>query len=325
MDYLISVLGLFMLFAGGDVLVRGSVSLARHHDMPTMLIGLTVVAFGTSAPELVVSVSAALEGVPQLAIGNVVGSNIANVLLVLGVPALLRPFACRTPGFRRNTVLMVVASIIFIILCWRGTLGLWQGLLLLGMLFSFLLYSARRAMRDDAPVFDEGDIEAIGAMPEKLGAAMLLVGLGFAGLALGSHILIGGAMGIARDLGISEAVIGLTMIAIGTSLPELATTVAAAYRKHGDIAMGNVIGSNMFNVLGVMGATALTAPVPVPRMFLHFDLWVMLAASLLLLPLAYRSGRISKRTGTVFVVAYVAYLVAVAHGASGIAGEGYSG
>lgn len=316
MDYFLIVAGLIALVAGGDYLVRGSVALARRSGMPTLLIGLTVVAFGTSAPELVVGVGAAIKGFPTLALGNVVGSNIANVLLVIGVSALIRPLARRGAGFRRDTWLMIGASVIFIGLCRTGEIVAWQGLLLLTILFALLFYSIRRSSRPPAPVHDEEEFEGVIGLPETLRLSLLFLTLGLVALALGSHFLVTGSVGVARGFGVSEAVIGLTLVALGTSLPELTTGAFAALRGEGELAIGTVIGSNLFNILGVMGVTVLVRPIPIPDMFLRFDLWVMLAAALVLVPIAHRGPGIGRKTAVTFLVLYGAYIMLVLDGAS---------
>ncbi|MFQ5535376.1 MAG: calcium/sodium antiporter [Sphingomonadales bacterium] len=313
MIYLQAALGLILLVGAGDLLVRGAVSLARSFQMSPMLIGLTVVAFGTSAPELVVGVDSALGGVPTLALGNVVGSNIANVLLVIGLPALIKPLCASGRGFRFETGVMLAASLLFIGLCWTGVLIWWHGALLFGLLVGFLVYSSRRMARDGDTGAGDDDV---GQVPTTGRVAWVFIILGLAGLALGAHMLIDGAVDIARLFGVSEAVIGLTLVAVGTSLPELATVAAAAYHDEGDVAIGNVIGSNLFNVLGVIGVTAIAAPVPVPDMFLRFDLWVMLASSLMLVPLAYRRGAVGRVAGGGFMLAYGLYIVALTNGMS---------
>lgn len=316
MDYFLTMAGLIALVAGGDYLVRGAVALARRSGMPTLLIGLTVVAFGTSAPELVVGVGAALKGFPTLALGNVVGSNIANVLLIIGVSALIRPLARRSASFRRDTWLMIAASVIFIGLCRTGEIVAWQGFVLLAILFGTLLHSARRSSRQPEPAHHEEEFEGVISLPETLRLSLLFLVVGLVGLALGSHFLVTGSVGIARNFGVSEAVIGLTLVAIGTSLPELATGTFAAMRGEGELAIGTVIGSNLFNILGVMGTTAMVRPIPIPDIFLRFDLWVMLAAALVLIPIAHRGLGIGRKTALAFLTLYVLYIMSVFDGAS---------
>lgn len=320
--YLQLVGGLVILLLGGDFLVRGAVALARKIGVSPLVIGLTVVAFGTSAPELIVSVEAALNGVPGIAIGNVVGSNIANVLLVLGAPAIVFPIVCQSPSLNRDVLVMIAASLLFIAFCLGGTLVAWQGTILVILLVVFLVHSYV-SERDDGHGDEEygEEFEGVGAFPQSMLVFVGFIVVGLAGLLFGSHILIDGAVGIARVWGVSEAVIGLTLVAFGTSLPELATTIIAAIRKHGGIAVGNVVGSNMFNILGVIGITSMVVPVPVPDQMLRFDVWVMIAASLLLLPFAFRQIPIGRVVGVMFSVAYIGFIAAQFFGWSGLLTE----
>jgi cation:H+ antiporter len=304
MDILYALIGLVILLLAGDALVRGSVALSLRLGIPTFIVGLTVVAFGTSAPELLISVQAALAGVPGIAIGNVVGSNIANVLLVLGLPAL---FATLDPGAsdsRRSYFQMLLASVVLIGLAFAGPLHFWHAAVLLTLFVLMLADAFNEGRNGKAAALDE--IEGIGpGMPVWKMVAFLVVGL--IGLPVGADLLIDGAVGISRALGISEEVIGLTMVAVGTSLPELATTLMAALRREADVAIGNVIGSNLFNILSILGIASLFGPLPIDRDFLTRDLWVMLAAALLLAPFVLRGWKIGKRWGIAFIAIYVGY------------------
>jgi cation:H+ antiporter len=310
MMYLMVAGGLALLLIGGDVLVRGAVTLAQRLEIPSLVIGLTVVAFGTSAPELVVSVGAALKGVPELAIGNVVGSNIANVLLVLGIPALIAPIACDASTIRRETAIMVGVTVAFLVLCLTGELRVWHGALMAAGLGGYLVWSymaTRKAGPEAGQDFIE-DLDGIGVQPHGMWLSIGFIVAGIAGLMLGSDLLVNGAVDIARAIGLSEATIGLTLVALGTSLPELATALVAALRRHGDVAIGNVIGSNLFNILGIMGITAMIRPIPVPASFLTFDLWVMLGAAVLLTPFVARGSNIGRVAGTILTLAYAVYI-----------------
>jgi cation:H+ antiporter len=309
MVYLGLTFGIFLLLFAGDLLVRGAVSLASEFKVPPLVIGLTIVAFGTSAPELVVSVESVLAGHSDLAIGNVVGSNIANVLLVLGVPAIIYPIVCNQPSIRRNTLFMLLVTVLFIFLCFQGTLDAFDGAMLFTLLIIFLTYAFVRARNrsDMGGQFD--DFDDIGGLPTshwKVGAFILL---GLIGLPLGAHFTIDAAEGIARAWHVSEAVIGLTVVALGTSMPELATTVIAAMRKHSDLAVGNVLGSNIFNILAILGITTMVRPVAVPPAFLEFDLWVLMGSSLLIAPFAVMGGRIGRLAGIGFLIAYALYII----------------
>lgn len=320
MMYLMVAGGLVILLVGGDVLVRGAVALAQRLGVPPLVIGLTVVAFGTSSPELVVCVKSAIAGVPEIAIGNVVGSNIANILLVLGVPAVIFPIACNAESVRRDSAIMVAVSMLFVALCWTGVIQFWQGAIMLALLIGFLVRSYLSSRNGDQTVeaiVDE--IEGIAVRPHSMFVSSVLVLVGLVGLVAGSSLLVDGATGLARAAGIPEEVIGLTLVAIGTSLPELATSVVAAIRRHGDVAVGNVVGSNLFNILGIMGVTAMVRPIPVPDQFLSFDLWLMLASSVVLLLFVLRGASINRLAGTVLAVGYAIYLWALFHGVSAMA------
>ena len=310
MDYLLATVGLIALIAGGDFLVRGAVAIANRAHVSPLLIGLTVVAFGTSAPELVVSIDAAvLKGLPELTLGNAVGSNIANVLLVLGIPALIYPMTCSGGNAARDTLVMIGATVIFIGFCFMGVITFWMGVILVLMLAAYMLYSAHEARQNPALVEEElAELDMPSLANRSLGMSIGFVVGGIIGLVVGADLLVDGAVNIARALGVSEATIGLTLIAIGTSLPELATSVAAALRRHCDVAIGNVIGSNMFNLLGIVGITALLVPIPVDDDFLTLNLWVMLAAAVVLLPVVLFGKAIGRGAGIVFTAAYVGYL-----------------
>lgn len=304
-----ALLGLGLLVIAGDILVRGAAALAEIFGVPALLVGLTIVAFGTSAPELFVGIDAVLRGVPTLALGNVVGSNIANALLVVGLPALVAPLTCSAPRLNRNMAAMIGASLFFIALALDGDFTLIDGVLLFGGLVAFLVWSGLRARKDPAAAkalldFEE-DIKTTRSRPLL---AVFFIVLGLAGLVFGADLLVEGSVIIARGAGVSEAIIGLTLVAVGTSLPELATSLVAALRGHCDVALGNVIGSNIFNLLGIMGVTAMVGTVPVPDGFMRVDLWVMLAASLTLLPFTMRRGTVRRRAGGVLILLYSAYV-----------------
>ncbi|MDO5613109.1 MAG: calcium/sodium antiporter [Paracoccus sp. (in: a-proteobacteria)] len=298
-DLLMIAAGLVVLLVGGELLVRGAVALALRLGISPLVVGLTVVAFGTSAPEMIVSVSAALRGATDLAMGNVVGSNIANVLVILGVSALIAPIYTRAVDLRESWWIMVGASGLLIAMALLGPLGLVQAAILLAALGLTLWRQLSTAKEEDAGVTDQRE-------PWSKTILWLLAGL--IALPAGAHLLVTGATDIARNLGVSEAVIGLTLVAIGTSLPELAASVVAALRGRSDLALGNVVGSNILNILAILGITALIKPLPVPPQMLRLDLWVMLVTGLLLWPFLLRGIRISRGMGAAFVAAYAAYV-----------------
>ena len=300
MDLLFLLGGLVGLLLGGEALVRGAVGAARRLAIPPLLIGLTVVGFGTSTPELLVSVDAALRGVPDIAIGNIVGSNIGNILLIVGLSALIWPIRVTGGTLPRDTAVMMVAAVVLVPLFWLGEVGRLSGAVLVAGLAGYLVWAYRRPGLD--PVIED----AAPMMP--LWRAAVWVAVGLAALMLGAKFLVDGAVAIARTLGVSEAFIGLTIVAIGTSLPELATSLIAAVRRQSEIAIGNIVGSNIFNVLGILGATALIAPIPVAGRFLTFDLPVMIAASVVLTALLLLRPSIGRMAGLALLLAYGAYV-----------------
>lgn len=305
LDLLMIAAGLLLLVLAGDALVKGAVNLSLRLGVPPLIVGLTVVAFGTSAPELLVSVEAVLDNAPALALGNVVGSNIANILLVLGVPALI----AAVPVSRELThdfLMMMAAALFFIALAFVGPFGWMHGLALLAGLVAMLWNSYARAQAHRASA--EADFEGADESISGLKIALYLLA-GVIGLPLGANLLVGGAVNVATVLGVSEAVIGLTLVAVGTSLPELATTVAAALRRQAGVAMGNVIGSNMFNLLGIIGIASLVGNIPVPEQMLQTDLWVMLAVSALLGIFVLTGRSIGRLAGAALIALYGVYLV----------------
>lgn len=317
MEYFSVIGGLILLVIAGDKLVDGSVAIAERFNISKLVIGITVVSIGTSAPELVVGIDAALSGAVEIALGNVVGSNIANILLVLGIPALFYPFSCDDGEIRHSLFYMMFATLLFIMLSYYGPLHIWQGVLMLTLLAIFLFYAVKRA-KNNAKIlkhdkdFAERALEDIGPQTEKsphFSKVIITIVLGLAGLVFGAHILVDGAVIIARTVGIPEAIIGLSIVAIGTSLPELVTSIMAARNKHGDVAMGNIIGSNLFNILAIMGVTSLVAPVTIPEQFFRIDFPILLVTSLMLIPLAMGKIKINRLTGIVFTLFYIAYLL----------------
>ncbi len=299
MDWLFLLGGLLGLFFGGEALVRGAVGVARRLSLPPLLIGLTVVGFGTSTPELLVSVDAAWRGVPDIAIGNIVGSNIGNILLIVGLSALIWPIRVRGGTLRRDTAVMMAAALILIPAFWFGEMGRLSGAVLVAGLIAYLVWAYIKPGADTA--------EADSATMLPLWQAALWVAAGLVALMVGARFLVDGAVIIARGYGISEAFIGLTIVAVGTSLPELATSLIAAFRRQSEIAIGNIVGSNIFNVLGILGVTALIAPIPVAGRFLNFDLPVMIAASVVLTGLLLRP-RVGRLMGIGLLLAYLGYV-----------------
>lgn len=316
MMYGLVAVGLVLLVLGAEVMVRGAVALARRLGISPMVIGMTVVAFGTSAPEMVVSLNAALTGADAVALGNVVGSNIANVLLILGAAGLLRPILAKPGEYLPDGAVMIAGSAIFAGYCWKGVIGPWQGATLLLIFIAAMAYSYHREMKN-AMVAKEriAEVEDLSGLPRT----WLTIGLftlgGLGGVILGADWLVKGGVELAREFGVPEEVIGLTLVAVGTSLPELAATVVAALRGHAEVAVGNVIGSNMFNVLAIIGTVAVVTPLRVPAQLRDFDLFVMLGAAMLLLPFLVRGRMFGRRQGSGFLLLYAAYIAAQVHGA----------
>lgn len=315
-DYASLFGGLALLLIAGDVLVRGAVSIAQYLGIPALVIGLTIVAFGTSAPEFVVSLRAALNGSGGIAIGNVVGSNVANVLLVLGLPSLLVVTRCGEDGITRSSVFMIAVTLIFILFCYTGTITRPAGLALVVLLLIFLSESlrvARRARRERRAAEIDDFEDDTGNVPNDVRLAVLFLIAGLVALPGGAHLTIDGAVAIARNWSVSETAIALTIVALGTSLPELATTMMSAVRGHTGVALGNVVGSCIFNLLAILGVTAVITPIPVPDEIMSFDIWAMLAASLVVLLFAVFSVTIRRPTGLALIVGYIGYIVLVFH------------
>jgi len=314
-DWAFTIVGLVLLLLAGDSLVKGAVNLSLRLGVPALIVSLTIVAFGTSAPELLIAIQAIWDGVPNLALGNVVGSNTANVLLVLGVPALLAVMHTSECDTRTSYLQMLGGTLLFIGLAYRGVFDWIAGAILLVALFAMLIHAAVSARRhrkagQAAALEEEEDLE--GADPDLPWSKIILfLVLGLIGLPLGANLLVTGASSIAMDYGISDAVIGLTLVAVGTSLPELATTVVAALRREADVALGNVIGSNMFNLLGIIGVASFVGPIPVSETFFAFDFWVMLGATLLLIPFVFLKFDLTRVWGVVLTALYVTYVMVV--------------
>ncbi len=295
--------GVIVLFLGSEFLVRGSVSLAKAFRMPGVWIGLTVVAYGTSAPELFVSTQAAMTASPDIALGNVIGSVICNILLVLGAVALIQPLATDTYRVRRDALAMIAASALLILFCLDGSLDRSEGLLLIAALAVYTWLCRRTA--GERPVGESGD----DCKTERgwCAAGYILVGGGL--LMTGADILINGALSAAVRFGLSEAVAGLTVVAIVTSLPELAASIAAARHKQAKFCLSNLIGGCIFNILGIAGLCAAVNPIPVAAAFIGLHLWVMLSASLLCLAALYSKKTLSRAEGAVFLALYAGYIV----------------
>lgn len=309
-----ALLGLILLGIGGDVLVRGAVGLAELLKVSPLFTGLVLVGFGTSTPELVTSLSAALQGSPGIAIGNIIGSNIANTLLILGLTAIILPIPANPRSFRRDAPMLAIATLVCLAVVETSSVGRLSGALFLLLLAGYLWHTYRmEKQRHDAPALlheQQGRLLEPAARSGALSAILALSGL--AGILVGANLLVTASIQIAAALGIPDSIIGLTVVAVGTSLPELATSVAAAVKRQTDIALGNIIGSNIFNILGILGTTALVRPIRIPDNVVDFDAWVLFGVTGLLLYYALSEARISRSEGAVFLLLYAAYLVLLA-------------
>ncbi|MDH3595366.1 MAG: calcium/sodium antiporter, partial [Rhodospirillales bacterium] len=299
--------GLLLLLFGGEILLRGAVSLARCLGLSSLLIGMTVVAAATSMPEMVVAVASGLRGAPDIGVGNVIGSNIANILLILGVAALLYPMETRPHNVLRDGLAMIASTALFIVFAVSGTLDRVDATLMLALLIAYLAYSYRRDRKlnnkAEAAPAPEG-IRLCASMPVSL---LFVVG-GVGVLVVGSKLLVDGAVDLARAAGVSEAVIGLTLVAVGTSLPELATAVVASFRRHPEVALGNVLGSNLFNIMAIIPALALTTPFTVTPELLDFDVWFMAGVTVVAFAAMVTGWRIGRGEAAAFLVAYALYI-----------------
>jgi cation:H+ antiporter len=311
MNLLMTIGGLALLLFGGEVLIRGAVGLARRAGISPFIVGLTIIGFGTSAPEVVVSVDAALSGSPGIAVGNVIGSNVANILLIVGSAALFVPLAVHPDALRRDGTMMAFATVLFIGIALMGTATWYHGVVSITVLIAYLAYSIWSDRQGNDAVAqmhsDEGELLQSG-LPDKMWAMLLALGIGLIALVAGSRFAVIGASAIAREAGISEEVIGITLVAFGTSLPELATAMVAAARKQADVCIGNVIGSNIFNLLGITGAAAIAAPLPFAASVVSFDIWVLLAITVLFMWFMLTGRRIQRWEGAVLLLLYFSYI-----------------
>jgi cation:H+ antiporter len=308
--------GLVLLLAGGEFLVRGAVHIAERFNISPLVIGIVLVGFGTSSPELITSLFAAFEGAPGIAVGNVVGSNIANILLILGATALIAPIAVEGgKGFVRDSSFLMVASLLCVAACLIGSLNQIAGLVFIIGLAGYIFMAFKQSGQDAEK--SEVIEQEFGKPRNPIVDIAMFVG-GLTATIIGARLLVTGSIDLARDFGISETVIGLTIVAVGTSLPELVASIMAALRKHSAIAYGNIIGSNIYNILGILGITAIIKPIDVPPQIVQLDIWVMLGTAALLLIFARSKWVISRVEGGVLLALYVAYAAFLAtqmHGA----------
>ncbi|MFD2200282.1 calcium/sodium antiporter [Shivajiella indica] len=310
MVYLVLVLGLVILLAGGKYLVDGASDLAARFGLSPGLIGLTVVAFGTSAPELLVSINAALKGNSEIALGNVIGSNIANISLVLGISAVLYPIIIYKSVLKLDYLATLICSILFFILAYNGIISRMEGILLFVIMLFLNWYFFKKLSKVDEEIISEEEVEEM-IKKTPLAYSLFFFILGVLGLYFGSDLFVDSAVKISEIFGVSERVIGITVIAIGTSLPEMVTSVIAAIKKQTDIAIGNILGSNIMNILAIIGITSMISPIPVADVFLKQDFIWMVGITILLFPILRSKLQISRWEGLLLLAIYGVYIYAL--------------
>lgn len=318
-DALFIVAGLVLLFIGGEALVRGSVTISKRLGISAILIGVVVVGFGTSAPELLVSIKASLADQPDIALGNVIGSNIANILLILGVAAVITPVLCHDKAIKRDALSVVAASVAFLAFAYLGTISRLAGFGMVAALVAYLVYSYMSERKDKALIANlDGSAPDVETAHEheadefegnySLPVSIVIAVAGIIMLVFGADFLVRGATNVARAFGISEAVIGLSLVALGTSLPELATAIAAAVKKNTDVIIGNVLGSNLFNILSILGITAMIKPIPIGDHLAQFDIPMALGISIFTVVVIVALKQFNRLLGVLCLIAYVAYM-----------------
>ncbi|MCK4938848.1 MAG: calcium/sodium antiporter [Rhodospirillaceae bacterium] len=320
MTYLQLLIGCILLLGGAEIMVRGAVQVATRLGLSALLIGMTVVAFGTSAPEMVVSMNAALAGTPGMALGNIVGSNTANILLILGATCLIAPVVVDPKAILRDGIMLLSASVFFVWISLLGHIGSTIGA---AMVVALVIYFIRAYVRERqngsaSAKLHERETEELKDIEINIWMAWGFLIFGLVGVIYGADLLVESGTEIARNLGVSEEVIGLTIIAFGTSLPELAASVVAAIRGHTDVAVGNIVGSNLFNLLFVAGGVAAVHPLDVPEQIQRFDLWVMLAATIMLFSYLVLGKRFRRREGVLLLGTYGGYVALQAYGVSNL-------
>lgn len=310
LNLLFIAVGILFLTIGGEILIRGSLAAANRMGVSPLLSGLLIVGFGTSTPELVVSIDAAMSQRPDIAVGNIVGSNIGNILLILGLCALITPLAVKPLALRRDGVMVVAATVLFVILASGNVFSRIEAVIFLLGLVAYLIWAYCTESTGEQPSAElhKAEADEVATLPKSTLWISMAVVSGLALLIVGSQVLLKGAVAVAESVGVSEAVIGLTLVAVGTSLPELSISVIAALRRHADVAIGNILGSNIFNILGILGVSALLQPLLIHERILNFDQWVMLGIALLLMLFIYTGSRLNRLEGTVLLLGYGVYL-----------------
>ena len=303
--------GFVLLFIGGESLVRGAVKIARDLKISPLIIGVTVVAYGTSSPELLITLQSVLKGFHEIALGNVIGSNIANILLVLGIAAVIYPIKVSKALVRFDLRYVFIASFALLFFVLSGSIGRIEGIIFIFILIVYTISTIKKHGREEVSEMENNPAEIeeqFFFLKVTFPVAIMLVVLGISYLSFGAHILVQGASNLARQFDISESVIAVTIVAIGGSAPELFTSVVAAMRKHSDLAIGNVIGSNLFNILGVLGISGLIRPISVVSTFSGFDIWVMVSAVILLYYFVRKKFVLSRLAGFIFLFFYALYI-----------------
>ncbi|WP_417265326.1 calcium/sodium antiporter [Brumimicrobium sp.] len=310
-DISLIVIGLILLIAGGEFLVKGAVGISVKAKLSKLVIGMTVVSFGTSTPELLVSLQSASEGLPEIAIGNVIGSNIANLALVLGVTVLIFPMPVARNTIKYDWPMMMLASLLFFVFAYDLQIQRWEGLTLFLLLVIFIIFIIMKSRKSQVVEMDE--IPGIEDLTQKISVwkNILYLLIGLLGLYFGSNWLISGAKSLALEVGLSNHVIGITIVAFGTSVPELATSVVAAYKKETDISVGNLIGSNIFNIMAVLGLTAIVKPIGVEENVLSWDILWMIGFALLLLPMMVFNRKVGRFSGFILLGLYIFYIISL--------------
>ncbi len=299
--------GIGLLFLGGEALLRGCVSLARSFRVSTFFISAVIIGFGTSLPELTISVEAVLKNSPDIALGNVIGSNIANILFVVGMSAMISPISILNNTLCRDLFIMLLATIMLIILMWQDVLNFLSGVMFLGVLVTYICWSFLGEGKHEN-IEQDLDLDLDSPQLYQPVLALLISVLGLAALVTGASLFVDGALAIARSYGIPEAIIGLTLVAFGGSLPELATSVIASIRQQGNVVLGNIIGSNIFNILGILGVTSIVKTIPVARHMIATDIWVMLFVTIFISLFIFKKITIGRGIAAIMILSYISYL-----------------
>jgi len=300
--------GLLLLFAGAEGLVRGASSIALRLGISPLVVGLTVVAFGTSAPELLVSIKSSLEGNSDIALGNVIGSNICNIALILGISALINPMIVKAQVIKREIPIMIGVTIVLILMLLNNNISRIEGIVLTAGIISYTIISIYLSKKEKNNEVELEFEDELGKNPYSLTVSIIMVIVGLVLLIWGANIFVSGAVAAAERMGVSNAVIGLTVVAFGTSLPELITSIVAGIKKEGDIAIGNIVGSNVFNILSILGITAVIKPITSYGISV-IDLSIMLFTAVIILPLGYAGFKINRWEGAFLFIGYIAYFI----------------